>query len=174
MSPTVCTFDPPARSLCSSQLATVLSFGFLAIAAMRADQFDSALGQPISEGITIGRLVVDQKALFRGAFPTLSLESSRAGAGGGCRGRASVPARHCANRVLATGAGKPRHLRNRPDGCRAGFPLFGLRTLFTHRGPGRSRGPYRRKSFTALPVGVIGNHKVGNAPRTQHNAAISS
>ena len=62
MQPTVSAFDPPSRLLRSPQLASVLSFALL---AMRADQFDSALSQPVSQCIAIGCLVVDQKAILR-------------------------------------------------------------------------------------------------------------
>ena len=52
-------FDFPS-SFVSSKFATVLGFRFFATASMRADQLDATLAKSLSQGVGVGRAIVDQ------------------------------------------------------------------------------------------------------------------
>src|SRR6266849_825645 len=56
-------FDFPAPSV-ASQRSSVLGHGFASIPAMRRDQFDPALSQPLSQRVTVVTTIGDQAQRF--------------------------------------------------------------------------------------------------------------
>ena len=86
--------DPGDRSLdlppafISSQLSTILGFGFLAILSMGANQLDSLFRKSCSKGVRIGGSIVDQSfdpplrvngRLLEGRFDELDFARGRRG-----------------------------------------------------------------------------------------------
>jgi hypothetical protein len=64
-------FDFPAPSV-ASQRSSVLGHGFASIPAMRRDQFDPALSQPLSQRVTVVTTIGDQAQRFLPRPPRVS------------------------------------------------------------------------------------------------------